>query len=454
MNKFQKLINNPAMFYQLLAGWGLTDWIPDAPHLKMLYRAFLGEKLDLDNPSTFNEKLQWLKIHDRNPLYTTLVDKYRVKQWVSDRIGAEHVTKTYAMWEHAEDIDISGLPERFVLKTNHDCGGVAICRDRASFDLESAKRKLSKHLKTNYFWRTREWPYKNVKPCVFAEEYLDPDEGKGDLTDYKVMCFGGKVRCEFTCTGRAGGDLHVDFFDKDWNHLPFTRHYPNAEVPPEAPARLKEMVADAERLSADIPFVRADFYEVAGQYYFGEMTLYPNSDFERFEPSEWDRKFGTWIDLEKARGGWLLVNDSWALWAHAGSVTESCPADYKVSCFGGEPRLIEVHKGRFTNHTCDYYTPEWRPLPDIEWAGLPRSEEGTEAPACLDEMLRFSSILTDEFPQARADWYVVGDRMLFGELTLFNDAGFGPMDERTAQTLGSWIDLELAYDNLGLRKDV
>lgn len=140
------------------------------------------------------------------------------------------------------------------------------------------------------------------------------------------------------------------------------------------------------------------------------------------------------------------MNDSWAFWAHVDHVAEGCPADYKVSCFGGVPRLIEVHRGRSTNHTCDYYTPEWQPLPDIEWAGLPKSADGPIPPDCLDEMLEFSSELTAGFPQARADWYVMSGRLVFGELTLFNDAGFGPMDERTATTMGSWIDLELAYD--------
>ena len=148
------------------------------------------------------------------------------------------------------------------------------------------------------------------------------------------------------------------------------------------------------------------------------------------------------------------MNEFWALWAHAKTDAESCPTDYKVGFFGGEPRLIEIHQGRSTNHTCDYYTPDWRPLPDIEWVGLPKSADGVEAPACLGEMLWLGSVLTRNFPKARADWYVVGDRMMFGEITLFNDVGFGSMDERTVKTLGSWIDLNLAYDNRKSRKDV
>lgn len=305
MNKAAKFIANPFIIFRQPRVLDHMRWLSDETYLRLVYHAYTGERLNLNDPQTFNEKLQWIKLHDRNPLYTTLVDKYRVKQWVASRIGAEHVAMTYAMWERAEDIDISGLPERFVLKTNHDCGGVAICRDRATFDLDAAKRALTDHLKTNYFWRTREWPYKDVKPCVFAEEYLSPVKGEAD------------------------------------------------------------------------------------------------------------------------------------------------PADYKVSCFAGEPRLIEVHRGRSTNHTCDYYTPDWCLLPDIEWAGLSKSADGSAAPDCLGEMLGFSSALTKGFPQARADWYVVGERLVFGELTLFNDAGFGPMDDRTATMMGSWIDLGLAYGPIG-----
>ena len=299
MNRIQKLVRNPGIVYNVLAETGLTNWMPDELHLALMYRASLGSWPNLRHPRTFNEKLQWLKIHDRNPLYTTLVDKYRVKKWVADRIGEEHVTKTYGAWEKAEDIDISGLPERFVLKTNHDCGGVAICRDRGSFDLEAAKKKLSEHLRTNYFWRTREWPYRNVSPLIFAEEYVNPDDG-ADLTDYKLMCFGGEVRCSFTCTSRARGDLRVDFFDAEWVHLPFTRHYPNSDVLPSRPRRYEEMVSLAEELSRGIPFVRVDFYESGGRLLFGEMTFYPGAGFEEFDPLEWDERLGSWIDLSNA----------------------------------------------------------------------------------------------------------------------------------------------------------
>ena len=303
MNRLNKFIHNPWIAYVYAAGKGLTNWIPDKPHLKAMYRGTVGKRLDLDNPVTFNEKLQWLKIHDRNPLYTTLVDKYRVKQWVADRIGAEHVTKTYAMWEHAEDIDISELPERFVLKTNHDCGGVAICRDRSTFDLSAAKKKLAKHLKVNYFWRTREWPYKDVEPCVFAEEYLDP-AGDGDLYDYKLFRFSDGRLVTLAMTDRfTDGTLSKTFFDDEWHALLIAEGDHPRRLELRRPEVFEQMKTMAECLGEGFPFVRVDFYESAGQLYFGEMTFYPNSGFEHFEPGEWDDTFGSWINLEKCQPG-------------------------------------------------------------------------------------------------------------------------------------------------------
>lgn len=288
--------------FKLIHTLGIDKLLSDETYLRLQYRALVGRRLDLPNPTGFNEKLQWLKLYDRNPLYTTLVDKCAVKNWVAERGGERYIVPTYAVWEYVEDIDLSVLPERFVLKTNHDCGGIAICRNRSDFDFDAAKRKLAKHLKHNYFWGCREWPYKNVKPCVFAEKYLNPSGPAEEIIDYKIMCFGGKARCAFTCTGRATGDLRVDFFDLEWNHLPFERHYPNADVEPDAPSSLVEMCDLAEVLARDIPFVRVDFYEVAGEPRFGEMTFYPGAGLEEFTPEEWDERLGSWIDLSMAYG--------------------------------------------------------------------------------------------------------------------------------------------------------
>lgn len=297
MNELAKLIKNPYVVFRLPKLQQRMRLLPDAVYLKLVYRARIGRQLNLNSPKGFNEKLQWLKLYDRNPLYTKLVDKAEVKPWVAERIGWEHVVPTLGVWDSFDDIDFGALPERFVLKCTHDSGGLAICRDLSTFDMAAARRKIERSLANNYFWSGREWPYKDVRPRIIAEEYLDPAGEQVGLTDYKVMCFGGQARCEFTCTGRADGNLHVDFFDTEWNHMPFTRHYPNADVPPEAPERLKDMVAMAERLSEGMPFVRVDFYEVAGQYYFGEMTFYPGSGMEEFDPERWDEELGSWIEL-------------------------------------------------------------------------------------------------------------------------------------------------------------
>ena len=414
-----------------------------------MYRSSIGKKLNLDNPATFNEKLQWLKIHDHNPLYPMLVDKYRVKQWVADRIGEEHVTRTYAMWESAEDIDITGLPERFVLKTNHDSGGVAICRNRSTFDLESAKKKLAKHLKVNYFWRTREWPYKDVKPCVFAEEYLEPTEGTSDLTDYKLMCFGGKVRCEFTCTDRAEGNLHVDFFDTDWNHLPFTRHYPNAEVAPDAPARLREMVADAEKLSEGIPCVRADFYEVAGQYYFGEMTFLPGGGMEEFDPDCWDVELGSWIELpESVGGGVLLLSDSAALLLRTERSWKTARKtdlyDYKLCCFGGEPKVIIYIMNRYVDadERIICFDTDWNVLPFNLFTPLEQPDD-IPRPKNLEKMVEVARTLSQGIPFVRVDLYALNDGTIkFGEMTFTTYSGIAPWHPESAnEYMGSLIHL-------------
>lgn len=275
----------------------IDHMVSDERYLVSAYRAAIGKGLSLDNPTGFNEKIQWLKLHDRNPFYTKLVDKAEVKSWVADRIGQEHIVPTLGVWDSFDEIDFSALPEQFVLKCTHDSGGLAICRDRATFDMDAARGKIERSLSRNYFWHGREWPYKDVRPRILAEEYLDA--GATGMIDYKMMCFGGHARCVFTCTGRDEDDLRVDFFDLDWNHLPFTRHYPNADVPPAAPKRLKEMVELSERLAESIPFVRVDFYEVAGELYFGEMTFYPGSGLEEFDPEEWDERLGSWIELPR-----------------------------------------------------------------------------------------------------------------------------------------------------------
>ena len=446
MNKIAKAIRNPFLVYSYAARKGLTDWVPDGPHLKAMYRAELGKRLNLDAPVTFNEKLQWLKIHNRNPLYTTLVDKYRVKKWVAERIGAEYVTKAYAMWESVDDIDITGLPEQFVLKTNHDCGGIAICRARSEFDLEAAKEKLAKHLRANFFWWGREWPYKDVKPCVFAEQYLDPSEPGGDLYDYKLFRFTDGRLATLAMTERyTDGVLSKSFFNDDWHALPIGEGgHPTRPglVEPDVFERMKEI---ADKLGEGMPFVRVDFYESDGGLYFGEMTFYPNSGFEKLDPKEWDGAFGSWIDLTDMGGGWILANEVSAPWVH--EAPTDCSGvrdlvDYKFHCFDGEPKMMLVCTGRSSGDTrFDFFDMDFNHL-DIRQGHAENADFSIEKPVTFDLMVGAAKKLAAGIPYVRVDFYEVNGRMYFGELTFFATCGFGPFEpEEWDEVLGAMLKL-------------
>lgn len=301
--QIKRLLFDPATRFGYLARLGLLNHMKDEKYLKKRFNYVFGYKLDLNNPQTFNEKLQWLKLYDRKPDYIKMVDKYEVKDYISQMIGQEYIVPTIGVWERFDDIKFDELPNQFVLKCTHDSGGLVICKDKNNFDLIGARKKIEKSLKYNYFFMGREWPYKDVKPRIIAEKYMENDgndEAQGELTDYKFMCFNGEVKCSFTCHNRyQEGGLKVTFYDRDWNVMPFERHYPRSIEGLPKPSNYEKMIKLAEKLSKGIPFVRIDFYESGGKIYFGEITFYPGSGFEEFTPTTWDYKLGSWIDLEK-----------------------------------------------------------------------------------------------------------------------------------------------------------
>ena len=281
-----------------LAGRGVFNWMPDEPYLKLKYWACMGKKLNLRDPKTFNEKIQWLKLHDRKPEYTSMVDKYEAKKYVAEKIGEEYIIPTIGVWDSYDEIDFSTLPNQFVLKCTHDSGGLSICRDKATFDIESAREKINRSLKKKYFLQSREWPYKNVKPRIIAEQYME-DRSTQELRDYKFFCFDGVAKALFIASDRQkkDEDTKFDFYDIDFRHLPFTNGHPNALITPQKPERFQEMVELAEKLAAGFPHLRVDFYEVNGVVYFGELTFSHWSGFQPFVPEEWDTTFGNWINL-------------------------------------------------------------------------------------------------------------------------------------------------------------
>lgn len=292
-----KMLTNSDFRFMIFANLGLKKNVPGDVFLKRLYRFKMGRELNLEQPELYTEKLQWLKLYDHRPAYTTLVDKYAVKQYVADKIGSQYVIPMLGAWDRVEDIDFDGLPDRFVLKTTHDSGGIVICRDKNTLNIPEAKRKLNYFLNRNYYYQNREWPYKHVPHRVIAEAYME-DSTTRELRDYKFFTFGGEPKVLYIAQGRGRGEPTVaDFFDMDFHHLPFTIDHDTAPVPPEKPRCFEEMKRLAAILSEGTPQLRVDFYEVDGKVYFGEMTFFHCSGMEAFHPEEWDRKFGSWVRL-------------------------------------------------------------------------------------------------------------------------------------------------------------
>lgn len=290
-------VNDEAFRFRCLAKYGMGTLISDEKYLKTQYLDKTGKSLNLDSPETYTEKLQWLKLYDHRPEYTTMVDKYEVKKYVAQKIGAEYVVPLLGVWDCVEDIDYESLPSQFVLKATHDSGGLIICKNKNELNKVDVKQTFDKLLKRNYYDGTREWPYKNVKHRIIAEAYLEDSTYK-ELRDYKFFTFGGEPKVLYIAQGRGKGEPTVaDFFDMDFNHLPFTIDHDMAPVPPEKPKNFELMKELAAKLSAGTPQLRVDFYEVDGKVYFGEMTFFHCSGLAPFHPNEWDEIFGSWVTL-------------------------------------------------------------------------------------------------------------------------------------------------------------
>lgn len=278
----------------------MLNWVPDKLYLKMIYRATFNKKINFENPKTFNEKLQWLKLYDRKPFYTQIADKYEARQYIANIIGTDYLIPLLGVWDKFEDIDFTALPNQFVLKCTHDSGGVVICKDKSSFNQSLAKTKINKCMKKNYYYPGREKQYKDIKPRIIAEAYLE-DEG-GELNDYKIMCFNGKVKCSFVCTNRySSTGLFVNFYDAEWNDMPFFRYFPKNPTLVKKPDEYEEMVMLTEKLAQDIVFIRVDFYKMQNKIYIGELTLHPGGGFEPFTPEKYDEILGSWIELPKTQ---------------------------------------------------------------------------------------------------------------------------------------------------------
>ena len=300
LDGIKNYLSRPHGWFFYLASRGWFDNMPDEKYLRRVYRYTMGVEPDFEHPKNFNEKLNWMKLYDRNPLYTKLVDKYAVKSYVAERIGQEHVIPLVGgPWASPEEIDFDALPDQFVLKCTHDSGSIVVCRDKQSFDREAAKAKMAAKLRQNFFLKNREWAYKDVPRRIIAEKYI-PTLGNPDSLEYKLTCFDGQVKIITVCRGvpHASFDARTnDNYDRDGNHLPWYAFYKNAAVEPGLPPQIGQIVEYAEKLTAGIPQVRCDFYLIDGQVYFGEFTFYTWSGLVVFEPPEWNDIMGSWIHL-------------------------------------------------------------------------------------------------------------------------------------------------------------
>lgn len=298
MSKIRTFIENPQYFITSPAAKGWLNWVPDSLYLKVLYRVIMGRKLNLKKPKEYNEKLQWLKLNDRKPEYSTMVDKYEVRGYIEDLLGDKYLIPCLGIYDSVDDIDIDALPDRFVLKCTHDSGSVEICKDKSSFDIEGARHRLSQAMKRNYYATYREWPYKYVKPRIIAEGYLEGDGG--DLKDYKVMCFNGEAKIIEVHENRfVEGKVHTQtFYDREWNIVPLTQvETVTVDRPGERPRQLDEILRLSELIAKDMYHARIDWYIEGDKIYFGEITFFDGSGFESFSTPEMERMLGDMIKL-------------------------------------------------------------------------------------------------------------------------------------------------------------
>jgi len=302
LKQLSKVVRDPKILLSRIVMLdAVSKQLSDVTYLKWVYYLRTGKHLDLVHPKSFNEKIQWLKLHNTSDECTRSVDKYEVRKLISDKIGEEYLIPMIGCWESFDEIDFCQLPDQFVLKCTHDSGSVVICRDKASFDRGAAKAKLETAMRHNFFWTGREYPYKNVKPRIICEQLMK-DNKSDDLVDYKFFCFNGQPKVLFYASERFTSKDKVakfDFYDMDLKHMPIkSAGHENSTIPPSvSPENFKKMKELCCVLSAGYPHVRVDFYVINDKIYFGELTFHHDSGFVQLEPEEWNKTFGEWIKL-------------------------------------------------------------------------------------------------------------------------------------------------------------
>lgn len=298
-DQLKRLLANPKLILVYILGFRIFRNMPDDTYLKLKYWLMMGAKLEIDNPRTFNEKLQWLKMYDRKPQYQDMVDKYKVRDYIAREIGDEYLVPVHGVYNNFDEIKFEDLPNEFVLKPNHTSANVFICKDKSRIDYDVLRSEVDTWLKKNYYWIHREWPYKNIKPKIICEKFLVDESGQ-ELKDYKFMCFNGEPKVIQVMSGRSNNQYYIDHFDQNWNkiNLPRKTHKNNPKQI-RKPKELKKMISLSEKLSKGIPFSRIDLYETEKGVFFGEITFFPMSGYMDFEFKKDDLTLGGWINIHK-----------------------------------------------------------------------------------------------------------------------------------------------------------
>lgn len=298
LSKGFKFLSDSNYRFLVLSTRGFYKAMNDKDFLCKMYKVTMNEELNINSPVTYNEKIQWLKLNDRKDIYSMMVDKYETKKYVSKIIGEEYIIPTIGIYNKFEEIDFNQLPDKFVMKCTHDSGGIVICKNKSKLNLKKAKKKINKSLKQNYFYYGREWPYKNVKPRIIIEKYME-DQSQKNILDYKFFCFGGKVECLYISEGSHSNNQKLQFYDKNFNLIDCTRKdYKKFEVLPQKPINFNKMIEFSEVLSKNIEHIRVDFYEINGKLYFSELTFYTGSGYIPWVDKKWDYEFGKMINLD------------------------------------------------------------------------------------------------------------------------------------------------------------
>lgn len=413
-------------------------WLPDKPYLQLLYRFKMGHRLDLKNPKTFTEKIQWLKLYNRKPEYTRMVDKYAVKDYVANIIGKEHIIPTLGVWNRPEDIDWDALPNQFVLKTTHGGGGggVVICKDKHTFNRTEAIAKLNQSMRSDIYNGLREWPYKNVPRRIIAETFMAPEKGQTDLTDYKIFCFDGEPKFLYISDSP---NHELVFLNTDWTDAEFGRsdYKLLTNIPPK-PDNLDEMLNIARKLSKGKAHVRVDLYNVNKYIYFGELTFYTGAGFIPFTPKEYDKMLGEMLKLPSGGMKFYIRNNETIKIEEDNSSGDL--KDYKFFCFNGKVKFFKVDFGRFVEHHANYYSPEGKLLPFGEKGLEPDPNHIEIMPENLNKMISIVEKLSDGFKFLRVDLYNVNGKIYFGELTFYPASGMGAfVPEEWDEKLGSLL---------------